>query len=88
MKRGDHLVSPRNGYFHHGLYIGNGEVIHYPGFSEAFDKGAIEITAIDEFTQGYGYGNDCIDESQYGRMSIDETNGLLYICTKTGWLAK
>jgi cell wall-associated NlpC family hydrolase len=55
MKRGDHLVSSRLGYDHHGLYIGNGEVIHYSGFSEAFDKGSIEKTAIDEFTQGNGY---------------------------------
>ncbi len=55
MKRGDHIVSPRFGYSHHGLYIGNGSVIHYSGFSEAFDKGTIEITTIDEFTQGNGH---------------------------------
>ena len=55
MERGDHLVSPRMGYDHHGLYIGNGEVIHYSGFSEVFDKGLIEVTSIDEFAQGNTY---------------------------------
>ncbi len=54
MKKGDHLVSPRIGYDHHGLYIGGGEVIHYSGFSEAFDKGSIEITSLEEFEQGNG----------------------------------
>lgn len=54
MIKGDHLVSPRTGYDHHGLYIGNGEVIHYSGFAEVFDKGAIEITSLAEFEQGNG----------------------------------
>jgi hypothetical protein len=52
MNRGDHLVSPRLGYEHHGLYVGFDQVIHYSGFSEAFDKGSIEITTLEEFTQG------------------------------------
>ncbi|WP_439839782.1 lecithin retinol acyltransferase family protein [Aeromonas caviae] len=26
---GDHLVSPRAGYQHHGLYLGDHQVIHY-----------------------------------------------------------
>jgi len=51
---GDHLVSPRTGYDHHGIYIGNNEVIHYSGLSNGFDKGSIEITSVDEFSQGNG----------------------------------
>ena len=54
MKKGDHLVSPRTGYDHHGLYIGNEEVIHYSGFSEFYDKGSIEITSLENFKQGNG----------------------------------
>jgi len=54
MKKGDHLVSSRTGYDHHGLYIGNGEIIHYSGFSESFDKGFIEITSLDDFKQRNG----------------------------------
>jgi len=54
MEIGDHLVSPRIGYDHHGLYMGGGKVIHYSGFSEVLDKGSIEITSINDFTQGNG----------------------------------
>lgn len=31
LQRGDHLVSSRLGYSHHGLYVGNNQVIHYQG---------------------------------------------------------
>lgn len=34
---------------HHGIYIGNNQVIHYFGFSEAFKKGAIEQTTLENF---------------------------------------
>ncbi|PNH93679.1 lecithin retinol acyltransferase family protein [Vibrio diazotrophicus] len=52
MIKGDHLVSSRLGYDHHGLYLGSGEVIHYSGFSELLDKGSIEITTLEDFEQG------------------------------------
>jgi len=29
MQAGDHLISPRPGFTHHGLYVGNNEVIHW-----------------------------------------------------------
>ncbi|MSQ53294.1 MAG: hypothetical protein EXR28_15585 [Betaproteobacteria bacterium] len=28
-----HLVTPRLGYLHHGIYAGNGRVIDYSGFN-------------------------------------------------------
>lgn len=55
MERGDHLVSPRTGYSHHGLYLGRNQVIHYTGFSEGRHKGEIAITSLDEFCQGEGF---------------------------------
>ncbi len=51
MKIGDHLVSPRTGYSHHGLYVGNDKVIHYSGLSDSFDKGSIELTTLADFAQ-------------------------------------
>ena len=33
---GAHLVSPRWGYTHHGIYTGGGRVIHYAGLSEGW----------------------------------------------------
>lgn len=52
MKAGDHLVTPRAGYTHHGLYIGNDDVIHYSGFSDNSPRGPIEITTLDNFSKG------------------------------------
>ncbi|WP_288841906.1 lecithin retinol acyltransferase family protein [uncultured Deefgea sp.] len=56
MEKGDHLISARIGYSHHGLYIGRNKVIHYAGSS--FDEsgsGTVEITSVDEFCQGNGF---------------------------------
>lgn len=52
MQAGDHLVSPRTGYSHHGVYVGNDRVVHYAGFSDGFNKGVIEETTLDEFSRG------------------------------------
>lgn len=55
MERGDHLISPRMGYSHHGLYLGRNQVIHYTGFSDGRHKGTIAITTLEEFCQGEGF---------------------------------
>lgn len=55
VKAGDHLVTTRMGYSHHGLYVGNGQVIHYAGFAAGFSKGAISLTSTAEFTQGHAW---------------------------------
>lgn len=50
--RGDHLVSPRLTYDHHGLYAGNGRVIHYSGFTSSGGQGTVEICTLTEFCDG------------------------------------
>ncbi|MCE9924537.1 lecithin retinol acyltransferase family protein [Aeromonas rivipollensis] len=52
---GDHLVSPRTGYQHHGLYLEDHLVIHYQGVSAGIHSGQIAITTLAEFSQGRGY---------------------------------
>jgi len=52
---GDHLVSPRTGYQHHGLYLGDHQVIHYQGFSAGELSGQVAITSLAEFCQRQGY---------------------------------
>jgi len=52
---GDHLVSPRAGYQHHGLYLGDHQVIHYQGVSAGIHSGQIAITTLAEFGQRRGY---------------------------------
>lgn len=51
MQVGDHLVTPRTGYTHHGLYIGNQEVIHYEG-KFGSDSGRIAKVTLAEFCAG------------------------------------
>ena len=52
---GSHLVSPRSGYFHHGIYAGNGRVIHYAGWARNREAGPVEETDLDVFSQGKGF---------------------------------
>ena len=51
MQIGDHLVTPRTGYTHHGLYLGNQQVIHYSGKS-THDQGSIQQVTLEEFCDG------------------------------------
>jgi HRAS-like suppressor 3 len=51
---GAHVASPRRGYVHHGIYAGNGRVIHYAGFHRAYRRGPVEETTLERFTRGRG----------------------------------
>jgi HRAS-like suppressor 3 len=50
---GAHLVTERKGYAHHGIYVGDGEVIHYAGFSRRQRRGPVERTSIAGFAHGF-----------------------------------
>ena len=52
LQSGFHLKVSRGIYTHHGIYIGDNQVIHYSGFAEAFKKGAIEQTSLESFLGG------------------------------------
>ncbi|BDC45695.1 lecithin retinol acyltransferase family protein [Paraburkholderia terrae] len=52
---GAHLATRRRGYVHHGIYIGDGKVIHYAGFSRRLCRGPVEIVSIDQFAAGFGF---------------------------------
>jgi Lecithin retinol acyltransferase len=47
-----HLVTPRRGYIHHGLYVGNGRIIHYPGLIRGLHRRAVEEVSLAEFARG------------------------------------
>lgn len=49
---GMHIAISRGLYTHHGIYMRNGEVVHYSGFAEFGKKGAIEKTSFEEFLGG------------------------------------
>lgn len=56
---GAHLVSPRHivspnlfSYTHHGIYVGDGRVVHYSGWSKPMTPGVIEEVTWEEFAAG------------------------------------
>jgi hypothetical protein len=50
-----HLVSDRGFYSHHGLYVGDGKVIHYSGLSDGLSAGPVCRTTLEDFCNGKGY---------------------------------
>jgi len=46
---GAHLVTPRRGYTHHGIYAGDGIVIHYAGLSRRIESGPVEEVPLGRF---------------------------------------
>ena len=51
---GSHLVTPRTGFAHHGIYIGAGRVIHYGGVGHHLPGGPVEEASLADFTRGRG----------------------------------
>lgn len=52
---GAHLVTRRHGYLHHGIYVGDGNVIHYAGWSRHLSGGPVEIVTLDGFHAGFEF---------------------------------
>nr|WP_260433895.1 lecithin retinol acyltransferase family protein [Burkholderia sp. Bp8998] len=50
---GAHLVSDRGGYSHHGIYVGNGRVVHYAGLCTSLHRGPIEEVTLERFAAGH-----------------------------------
>jgi len=49
---GLHLVTRRRGYTHHGIYVGEGRVIHYAGLSSSLRSGPVCESSVEEFAKG------------------------------------
>nr|WP_082664758.1 lecithin retinol acyltransferase family protein [Burkholderia ambifaria] len=50
---GAHLVSDRAGYSHHGIYVGDGRVVHYAGLCTTLHRGPIEEVTFERFADGH-----------------------------------
>ena len=48
---GSHLVTPRRGFAHHGIYVGSGNVIHYRSVVRKFFRGPVEEVSLACFAQ-------------------------------------
>ena len=52
---GAHLITPRCGYTHHGIYIGSGRVVHYAGLSRAaLTRRPVEEVSLTDFAGDCG----------------------------------
>ncbi len=49
---GSHLITPRRGYTHHGVYVGRGLVLHYAGLARNFRRGPVEEISLERFANG------------------------------------
>jgi Lecithin retinol acyltransferase len=48
---GAHLVTPRRGYLHHGIYVGNGRVVHYSARAFCLLRCPVEEVALEGFAR-------------------------------------
>jgi hypothetical protein len=46
---GSHLVTPRRGYLHHGIYVGGRKVVHYSGLAHGLRGGPVEEVPLSHF---------------------------------------
>jgi hypothetical protein len=49
---GSHLVTPRRGYLHHGIYVGGCKVVHYAGLAHGLRRGSVEEVSLARFARG------------------------------------
>src|SRR5258708_14185783 len=49
---GAHMVTPRRGYTHHGIYVGRGRVVQYGGLSRGLRRGPVGQVPLWHFSHG------------------------------------
>jgi len=49
---GAHIWTPRRGYTHHGIYVGNRRVVQYGGLSHCLRRGPVEEVSLSQFARG------------------------------------
>jgi hypothetical protein len=47
-----HLVTPRALYTHHGIYVGDGRVVHYAGLAHRLRRRPVEQISLEHFAHG------------------------------------
>jgi hypothetical protein len=82
LEKADHLYVHRGVYSHHGLYLGNGQVIHY-------SEGRVRTDSLEVFSKGAGieviysemrYSADEVIRRAYSRLGESKYNLLFNNC--------
>lgn len=71
---GAHLVTPRRGYTHHGIYVGQGRVVQYAGLARGLRTGPVEEVSLEQFADGHalrirGEASPCFDGAEVVRRA-------------------
>ena len=75
-KVGDHLLTPRIGYSHHGICIGRERIVHYSGLANGLTAGRVQEVSLDEFCGGRNFKIIPHPSRKYGpRASANRANG-------------
>ena len=67
---GAHLVTPRRGYTHHGIYVGRGRVVQYGGVFLGLRRGSVEEVALLQFARGRAIWLRLEESRQFGRDEV------------------
>lgn len=84
-KRGDHLIVFRPlvrplGYYHHGIYVGGGKVIHYAG--ETAESAIIRYDSVAAFADSGEVRIICHDSGKHYLPEEVVKNAERYLCNK------
>ena len=71
---GAHLVTPRRGYTHHGIHVGQGRVVQYRGLARGLRMGPVEEVSLAQFAHGYALrvraeASPCFDGAEVVRRA-------------------
>ena len=67
---GAHLVTPRRGYTHHGIYVGRGRVVQYGGVFLGLRRGPVEEVALLQFARGRAIWLRLEESRQFDRDEV------------------
>jgi len=65
---GAHVVTSRCGYLHHGIYVGDGNVVHYPG--RGLRGGPVEEISLASFTDGHSVWSNLNAPPHFDRREV------------------
>jgi hypothetical protein len=65
-----HVVTARVGYTHHGIYVGNGNVVHYRGLSRGLRAGPVEEISLARFAGGHPVRVRPHEAARFDRQSV------------------
>jgi hypothetical protein len=67
---GAHLITPRRGYTHHGIYAGQGSVLHYAGLARDLRPGPVEEVSLEHFANGRPVHIECRSTPAFDAQDI------------------